>query len=63
MSGRSLWNLARGPDKLLERSNRSDWCDRFQHTLGIWFPYITHGNYLGSENFGFVKITMLHPTL
>jgi hypothetical protein len=63
MSDQSLWNPARGADKLLDRFNRSDRCDRFQYTLGIWFPYITHGNYLGFEYFGFVKITMLHPSL
>jgi hypothetical protein len=39
-----------GPTGVQYRYNR---CDRFQHTLGIWFPYITHGNYLGFEHFSF----------
>jgi hypothetical protein len=69
MSGKRLWKPVKGPDKsgrpdlLLDRSNRSDRYDRFQHTLGIWLPYITHGVYLGFEHFGFVKITMLHRSL
>jgi hypothetical protein len=52
-----------GPTGLTGVQYRSDQCDRFQHTLGIWFPYITHENYLGFEHFGFVKITILHPSL
>jgi hypothetical protein len=31
MSGQSLWNLARGPVKLLDRSNRSDRC-----SIPVW---------------------------
>jgi hypothetical protein len=42
---------------------RSDRYDRFQHILRIWFSYITHGISLGFEHIGFMKITILHPSL
>jgi hypothetical protein len=63
MSAKQLWKPVKGPDLLLDRSNWFDWYDRFQYTLGIWFPYITHEISLGFDHFGFVKITMLHPSL
>jgi hypothetical protein len=42
---------------------RSDQSDRFHHTPRIWFTPITLEISLGFEHFGFVKITMLHPSL
>jgi hypothetical protein len=52
-----------GPTGLIGVQYRSDRYDKFQHTLRIWFPYITHGISLVFEHFGFVKITMLYPSL
>jgi hypothetical protein len=37
--------------------------DIFSTLLEFYFPYITLGISMGFEHFGFVKITMLHPSL
>jgi hypothetical protein len=52
-----------GPTSLTGMQYQSDWYDRIQHALKIWFPYITVVISLSFEHFSFVKITMLHPSL
>jgi hypothetical protein len=52
-----IW-LGGHTSSLIGPTGVTDFC-----SLGIWFPYITHGNHLGFEHFSFVKNTMLHPSL